>query len=188
MYNRSESGRVPRGDRPYGGRSGGDQPSSASAPLPAARLPSYRQRVRVPVNYSGNAIVDGEARPLGAVGERQEELQYVADRRPGEASNPSDATPHFEGLPYIGAPSRSEKDTVPAGDETAEPAETAETAEPEMPPKRLFGPDHFPFGHGMGSDEWLLLGLMFFLLGSSDGERGDLDETLLLLGILLFCG
>ncbi len=47
--------------------------------------------------------------------------------------------------------------------------------------------ERFPFGHGFGFEELLLLGLMLLLLHEGDGE-GDLGETLVLLGILLLCG
>jgi hypothetical protein len=48
----------------------------------------------------------------------------------------------------------------------------------------------FPFGHGLGFEELLLLGLIFFLLkeGETQTDRGDLDQTVILLALLLFCG
>ncbi len=54
----------------------------------------------------------------------------------------------------------------------------------------LFRSAHFPFGHGLGFDELFLLGLILLLLRESgeDVDRGDLDETVILLGILLLCG
>ena len=47
--------------------------------------------------------------------------------------------------------------------------------------------ERFPFGHGFGFEELLLIGLMLLLLHEGDGE-GDLGETLVLLGVLLLCG
>ena len=56
----------------------------------------------------------------------------------------------------------------------------------------LFSHTHFPLGHGLGQEELLILGLLLFLLheDGAEGKSGDNDlaETLLLLGILLFCG
>ena len=54
----------------------------------------------------------------------------------------------------------------------------------------LFDASRFPFGHGIGLEELLLLGLILFLLHEcGDGEeRGDLDETVVLLGLLLLLG
>ena len=47
---------------------------------------------------------------------------------------------------------------------------------------------HFPFGHGIGSEELLILGIMLliFLHGSECGEPDN--EFLLLLALLLFAG
>ena len=47
---------------------------------------------------------------------------------------------------------------------------------------------HFPFGHGLGSEEILILAIML-LIFLSGNERGEVDnEALLLLGFLLFAG
>lgn len=46
----------------------------------------------------------------------------------------------------------------------------------------------FPFGHGLGSEELLILGVML-LLYMSGNETGEFDrELMLLLGLLLFAG
>jgi hypothetical protein len=54
----------------------------------------------------------------------------------------------------------------------------------------LFDLGRFPFGRGLGMEELLILGLILFLLRESgDSEdRGDLDETVILLGLLLILG
>ena len=47
---------------------------------------------------------------------------------------------------------------------------------------------HFPFGHGMGSEELLIIAVML-LVFLSGNEQGEVDsEFLLLLGLLLFAG
>ena len=47
---------------------------------------------------------------------------------------------------------------------------------------------HFPFGHGIGSEEILILAVMLIIFVSGN-ERGEVDsELLLLLGLLLFAG
>ena len=47
---------------------------------------------------------------------------------------------------------------------------------------------HFPFGHGIGSEELLILAVMLMVFLSGN-ERGEVDsEFLLLLGLLLFAG
>lgn len=97
------------------------------------------------------------------------------------------------------SPSRA---AVPAGsgvgaampsDDPSE-AEEASAASAVRPSSRgwfpLFDASRFPFGHGIGLEELLLLGLILFLLHEcGDGEeRGDLDETVVLLGLLLLLG
>lgn len=48
--------------------------------------------------------------------------------------------------------------------------------------------DHFPFGHGIGGEELLILGTML-LIYLSGNESGHVDnEFILLLGLLLFAG
>lgn len=47
---------------------------------------------------------------------------------------------------------------------------------------------HFPFGHGIGSEELLILAIMLIVFVSGN-DRGEVDsELLLLLGLLLFAG
>ena len=47
---------------------------------------------------------------------------------------------------------------------------------------------NFPFGHGIGTEELLILGMMM-LIYFSGSEEGDIDgEFIILLGLLLFAG
>ena len=47
---------------------------------------------------------------------------------------------------------------------------------------------HFPFGHGIGGEELLILAIMLIVFVSGN-DRGEVDsELLLLLGLLLFAG
>lgn len=179
---------------------------------PAYRQPAYRQpdrpRMQVPPNYSGHAIVDGEERPLGHMAEVES---------PEEPPTPDLPTPHFDGLPRVSDLGdnhrRPSVRTVPATFE--EPAGEGEDMEytppkeaplPETPapvaapsapvsvpaPERggLFDLSRFPFGHGIGFEELLIIGLILFLLheNASCAERGDLDETVILLGLILLLG
>ena len=47
---------------------------------------------------------------------------------------------------------------------------------------------HFPFGHGLGYEELLLLGLILLLSGNEDGGVQELNISQLILTALLFCG
>lgn len=163
------------------------------------REPAYRQpdrpRMQVPPNYSGHAIVDGEERPLGEMREAE---------RLTETVDPDAPTPRFDDLPRVSELGDSRRRppvrTVAATfEEQPEPsAEAAAVSIPPadpLPPQRntrpsLFDLARFPFGHGIGFEELLILGLILFLLHESGEceDRGDLDETVILLGLLLLLG
>ena len=176
------------------------------------RAPSYRQgpreRVQVPPNYSGHAIVDGEERPLGTLS---------ASETPPPLPAPESPTPRFDGLPQISSlGDRRQPRGIPAAftlTETTEEAAAEESADkyPKEPPRgrdtpsdqvpspsgaseptrapALFSSARSFLSHGLGLEELLLLGLILFLLREGEGEdRGDLDETVILLGLLLLLG
>lgn len=175
------------------------------------RTPSYRQsspeRVQVPPNYSGHAIVNGEERPLGTL---------PASELPPSLPTPEAPTPRFDGLPQVShLGDRRQPRGIPAAftvTETAEEAaeESADRYPEEAPRGRDTRPDQAPspseaseatrapalvsaarsfLSHGLGLEELLLLGLILFLLREGEGEdRGDLDETVILLGLLLLLG
>lgn len=161
------------------------------------RAPSYRQperpKMQVPANYSGYAIVDGEERPLGVPEEPLPEAP--ATELPIEDT----PTPRFDGLPRVSelgsGHRRPPAGTIPVSFQESEPEpETAVALPADSFPAHhkpsLFDLSHFPFGHGIGWEEILILGLiLFFLHESVDCEdRGDLDETIILLGLLLLFG
>ncbi len=137
------------------------------------REPSYRRGV-LPPNYSGTAF---NINPAPGEGTGVETLP----RRPED-----DTTPRFDDLPRVSSLPAARRPT-----EEDHPTH-AETVEVDAPPRpsgllSLLDDRHFPFGHGIGYEEMLLLGLIFFLSKECDGE-GDLKETLLLLGLLLLGG
>lgn len=47
--------------------------------------------------------------------------------------------------------------------------------------------NHFPFGHGIGSEELLILGIMTLLFMSDEDDTSD-GELIMLLALLLFAG
>ena len=174
------------------------------APYRPARSP----RVSVPPNYRGHAIVDGEERPLGVLEPPREEPPIPAADTP---------VPRFEGLPRVsqlGERSRRPAGYLPelpppeADDPTASlhpPPQIPINFHPH-PPDSTHSHDHppdptnshstpqnpiLPRGFlSLGLEELLLLGLILFLLreGGDTPDRGDLDETVILLGLLLLLG
>ena len=163
------------------------------------RRPHRTPRVSVPPNYRGHAIVDGEERPLGQGGE-------IPPPYAPEALSPADIPgPRFDGLPRVrqmGEEPRCRprgygetyegRISSPDGTDTA----PAQKNEGDVPPDRdlplpLASSSDRPQGFlSLGSEELLLLGLILLLLreGGDCDDRGDLDETVVLLGLLLLLG
>ena len=126
------------------------------------REPSYRRMSGLPPNYGGTMLRAMEP-------DREE------------------PTPRFDDLPKVS--DLSVPPTAEKAQETSADATTPNATPPAHPVGlfSLFDSRRFPFGHGIGYEELLLLGLIFFLAKECDGE-GDLKETLLLLGLLLLGG
>ncbi len=175
--------------------SGMPRPSPRTTPRSApVGTPSYRQRVHVPPNYSGLAIVDGEERLPGThLSDDPPVTESPSDALPdnrdfGQVSPPE---PRFDDLEQVSDLSRRDSRLLPVLHSAAEDA---------LPPPRAPGfldLAHFPFGHGIGAEEWLLIGLILLVLHEAGGDRrdrhdrsdhGDLDETVILLALLLLGG
>lgn len=189
---------------------------------PAYRQPP-RERLQVPLNYSGHAIVDGEEQPLGTLN-AQESSVPVSDF-PTLGTQP---VPRFDGLPRVSELGDSHRHRSPAyAADLAVAADTASSTSPALGEEESNGSssradahitppssaephlipstsaDHrvppqattrAPLRFGgflsFGMEELLLLGLILFLLRESEAcpERGDLEETVILLGLLLLLG
>ncbi|MBQ7315781.1 MAG: hypothetical protein IJW90_01580 [Clostridia bacterium] len=135
------------------------------------RRDPYRRPLYIPPNYRGTAMTVSPSSPYVELHEPDaESLSYEtvenADRDHREETAVTEKT------------AREEKDDTPV------------SAAPNLLQSLLSG-NHFPFGHGLGYEELLLLGLMLFLMreGEESGDAED-DRTLplLLLGALLFMG
>ena len=164
-------------------------------PMGAAQRPSRTPRVSVPPNYSGHAIVDGEERARG-------DLHRDAPGAEGRGDAP---TLRFDDLPRVselGGEMRrvprtlSPVETEPIIPTDEEHSSTEVRALPPPHPAEGEGksppssPLRFLSGQGIGLEELLLAGLILFLLRENEtcAERGDLDETVILLGLLLLLG
>ena len=152
----------------YADRRGGYDPSS----------------VRLPPNYSGNAF------PV----------------RPPEDGGDSPPQPDFSDLPRVSGLIRRESapaesvspESAPPGEPAAEtspdPAPPTPPPDVQSPPARDGGTQPsagLSLAGLLGQEEIILLGLCLLLLHASmdaDCDRGDLSETLLLLGALLLWG
>ena len=164
-------------------------------PRDPRRPPVRSPRVSVPPNYRGHAIVDGEERPLGALS------QPTEDTPPLPAADTP--VPRFEGLPRVsqlGERSRPRPGGYPPEPPlpreeppSSLPPESLPAVTPPPPPPAPTAPRASATPRGLlspGLEELLLLGLILFLLreGGDCTDRGDLDETVILLGLLLLLG
>lgn len=170
-------------------------------------------RVSVPPNYRGHAIVDGEERSLGSLFTSETDVSSGGDLPPSEQPVPRfDDLPRVSQLgdshrrqtpTYLPAPAYAEvtdspeetdlpeSGTVPhrsPQNTTAAHTTPQNTASPhETPLPAISLPRHSLGTLSWGLEELLLLGLILFLLmeNSDSPDRGDLDETVILLGLLL---
>ena len=199
---------------------------------PAYRQPP-RERLQVPMNYSGHAIVDGEEQPLGMAISKEPEPASVDLPAPGDPP-----VPRFEGLPRVSELGDGHRhrlspyaaDALSSG-EPSDPVAFGGTEGaggdplsstnshmfpstptnshqiPSVPTNSHISPlssthfhptpsaaTRFPMRlDGIlphGTEDLLILGLILFLLRESEfcSDRGDLDETVILLGLLLLLG
>lgn len=133
-----------------------------------SRSPSDRDGIRIPENYSGNAFRTDIYNETVNQEETQEKTEDITPPIP----------PQFPVM-------------VP-NDEKQNP-DFNEKANP--PQKSIFSSllpsqatsSRFPFGHGIGSEELFILGIMLLVYTSNDNKPVD-NELLMLLCILLFSG
>lgn len=166
-----------------------------------------RQRVRVPENYSGNAFGSLRQNPMPPPARKpppQSDIPPSAFEIEKDERDISPETGYV--MPQTDEISKGEIATQNEGtdeEQSRESAlETAVTSRPEskrddrkrsdlfssLLPAGFSFTDKFPFGHGIGSEEILILAimLMVYLSGLEKGETDN--EFILLLGLLLFAG
>lgn len=176
--------------------------------------PHRSPRVSVPPNYSGHAIVDGEERPLGSLSTPEADTSKLPSSEPPtprfddlpRVSQLGDS--HRRQSPtYL--PATAYAETVTPPEETADTPSTAplphqspqnttpahgappNATHPHKTPPTSISPPWRALGTlSLGLEELLLLGLILFLLRENTDcpDRGDLDETVILLGLLLLLG
>ncbi len=171
------------------------------------RQPSQNNsRVKLPDNYGGNAFsaqsYNDMPPPARQSVRPDSQAPYEGDYPHAEPTPKS--SPYAEqlrGLVY--APSRSpyidQDDIAPpsppdtedraidhAAVEVKQSGQTPSIFSSLIP--KGFPSGNFPFGHGIGGEELLILGLML-LIYISGAEKGEVDsEFIILLGLLLFAG
>ena len=147
---------------------------------------SPKGSVKIPDNYSGNAFsrqpIYAEMPPptRTAPMQRQEDIAH-------HSATLSDLPPH-EIQKEFNIPKNHETDEQRIEEKAPENAtSTVSSIFSSLLPKGALS-THFPFGHGIGGEELLILAVMLlvFLSGNETGETDG--EFILLLGLLLFAG
>lgn len=164
-------------------------------------------RIKVPENYNGHAFQDPPLYntmppPIRQIPPTSRPNRDLPPEEKDEALLPEES-----GTPFRNLSERPDMSEMP--EQISAPPPTTEmkdlqasssstaAAEPTAVKQSLFSallpPNgsvsrHFPFGHGIGSEELLILAMML-LVYLADGDDGrDDSELLLLLGLLLFAG
>ena len=148
------------------------------------RPPSSRvNTVKLPENYSGNAF---SRQPIYS------EMPPPTRTQAARQEIPQTEKPINLDIP----PEQTRDDFLLQGYNDTEKAEESLTEKSTAPASSIFSSllprgalsTHFPFGHGIGSEELLILAVML-LVFLSGNETGEMDsEFILLLGLLLFAG
>ena len=151
---------------------------------------SERHGMKLPENYSGNAFSQKPQYtdmppPLRTQNSSRVHTNYDISHE--RDLSPEDAESYITPNYYNDEPQAESRITEQAS--FTPPAQTAPTSSifSSLLPQGVLG-NNFPFGHGIGGEELLIMAvmLMVFLSGNDNGTTDS--ELLLLLGLLLFAG
>ncbi len=151
------------------------------------RPPSSRHHgVRLPENYSGSAF--SHQSPYSEM-PPPTRMQGQIKEAPTAKIAPQMDLPLEETEPKFVSPQYYEEkeENIEMHEERQQESNAPASIFSSLLPKADLS-SHFPFGHGIGSEELLILAvmLMVFLSGNETGEVDS--EFILLLGLLLFAG
>ena len=158
-----------------------------------------RQKIKIPENYSGHAFRDqspfGDMPPPTRV-----DAPPRRDRADVQTSGENTASPMQQNEREDVDSAKSKHEAVSPDNNYEEVIQSAEADSfdkhnvpqkssifSSLLPSMTSSTKHFPFGHGIGSEEILILAIMLLVYLSSDGGECD-NELILLLGFLLFAG
>lgn len=146
---------------------------------------NLRNRIKIPDNYHGNAFNGANDLTSRYSDMREDDSRGTTEKIMQEAFPPlPDPTP-VEATTLF---SNEEGGSGEADGDTAVSALTEKnTVSPfsSLLPSFIGSSAHFPFGHGIGSEEILILAMMAMIF-MAEGETDN--ELLLILGLLLFAG
>jgi hypothetical protein len=157
------------------------------------------QSIKIPKNYSGSAFrsSDGSvALPNDLYNDRTVPEYNTPDRMGSDQLKKAELPVPFDHAasdlpPLIDNESEHvQRDDIPESASNIKESKigtekTTGSLFSSLLPSSLTSSSHFPFGHGIGSEELLILAMMLMVFLS--GEEND-NEFLLMLGLLLFAG
>ena len=165
--------------------------------------PQADRGVKIPENYSGHAFRDPS--PYGDMPPPAHINTPPVPKRE-RAETPPQSAPHISASPLYDTRQWNQgeerlSESLPNTESVSETAEIRRESAPEETPRgeneaknaSIFSSllptstsasSHFPFGHGIGSEELLILAIMLLVFLSEESDQ----ELLLLLGFLLFAG
>ena len=152
-----------------------------------------RQRIKIPENYSGHAF-----REPSAYNDMPPPIRVDTQH----ALNRDLPAPRVNSLQHREEEGQEGSDPAPLTGEmqedTANPTHSLAPHSQEMeesPHTSIFSSllptassNHFPFGHGIGGEELMILAIMLLVFLSEEDKTQVDNELLLFLGILLFAG
>ena len=149
---------------------------------------SKRSPLKIPDNYSGHAF-----RSSSTYSDMPPPTHLPIPQTDWRGETAEAGTPSLEDERLIDP--QKEESTAPednADDEISESSKKQDSRAASifssLLPSSIIGGNHFPFGHGLGSEEILILAIMLLVYLSGE-EKGEPDtEFLLMLGLLLFAG
>lgn len=148
-----------------------------------SRYSQKPESVQIPEHYSGCAFPNKKNKPTPQLSKSPPSFL--------EVGKPASPVPSSPPLP-ISDPTDASKATDSSDAPTQEVHHVPDPSPAESPSKAVMSPisklfgnvgTAFPFSHGLGFEELLILGLIILL--SRNEEDSDM---ILLLGLLLFCG
>ena len=167
------------------------------------RQPSgMKAGIKIPENYNGHAFSNSKSYSDMPPPIRQSPLSKQPPQ--GYDLPPEETDNTQEGVQSQAAKHTNEEipisyqnEVINDGPHVSQPIPTSATVQENNRSPSLFssllpplgkGESRFPFGHGIGSEELLILAMMLLVyLSDTDEGSGD-HELLLLLGLLLFAG
>ena len=157
-------------------------------------------KIKLPENYGGNAFSSGaysDMPPPARQSTPPPPRDTLKTEPPAKSSPLANSIREAGHIPHSPQGEQYDAPTAPSDDGPVTVAEeTTSTHKNDEPRGSIFSSllprsssaNGFPFGHGIGTEELLILGIMLLVYLSAN-EKDDADnELILLLGLLLFAG